>query len=213
MKKGTKIFLAFLIIISLAIGGLSIAYRQQLREQAELMAKQQLHRFLSITRKLQDLHETLCGIIFDGDGDPDAVVVGGTPEETENSTNHATEDVTEAPTEPVTPIPDKETETEPITEAETVPSSDAEAEDVTETDTEELLTSSDTEISAVTEPLGGYTVRAHEGIIGVFDAEGALVESVNVSVITLPEADRQALDEGIIAVNMEEVREILDKLA
>ena len=39
-----------------------------------------------------------------------------------------------------------------------------------------------------------------------------MTETVNVSVMTLPEADRVALEIGIAAANMTEVREILDKL-
>ncbi len=202
MKKGMKIFLAFLIIVSLAIGSLSIVYRQQLWEQAGLMAKQQLHRFLSVTRRLEDLQDTLLGILSGNEEDTDAVVVGGIPEDT---TAQATENVTLPSEEP--------TETHPPAETDTNAPAAAETEADTETNTEKTPVSTDTQVPDLTEPSGGYTVKAHEGIIGVFDAEGCLIESVNVSVITLPEADRRALEEGIAAATMADVRVILDKLA
>jgi hypothetical protein len=61
------------------------------------------------------------------------------------------------------------------------------------------------------EPL--YTVRAHEGIIGIFDADGTLCRSVNVFVMTLPEADREALAAGIPAYSEEEMRLIAERFA
>ena len=61
------------------------------------------------------------------------------------------------------------------------------------------------------EPL--YTVRAHEGIIGIFDADGTLCRSVNVFVMTLPEADREALAAGIPAYSEEEMRRIAERFA
>lgn len=58
-----------------------------------------------------------------------------------------------------------------------------------------------------------YTVKAHEGIIGIFDADGALCRSVNVFVMTLPEADREALAAGIVAYSEEEMRMIAERYA
>ena len=58
-----------------------------------------------------------------------------------------------------------------------------------------------------------YTVRVHEGIIGIFDTDGALCRSVNVFVMTLPEADREALAAGIVAYSEEEMRMIAERYA
>jgi hypothetical protein len=52
-------------------------------------------------------------------------------------------------------------------------------------------------------------VAAHDGIIGLFDASGALLKTVNVYLMTLPEADRAALTVGIPARDWEEALELL----
>ncbi len=54
-----------------------------------------------------------------------------------------------------------------------------------------------------------YTISAHEGCIGVFDAEGELIRRVNVFLFALPEADREALLVGIPAYSREEMLEIV----
>ena len=61
------------------------------------------------------------------------------------------------------------------------------------------------------EPL--YTVKAHDGIIGIFDSDGTLCRSVNVFIMTLPEADREALAAGIPAYSEEEMQMIADRFA
>ena len=58
-------------------------------------------------------------------------------------------------------------------------------------------------------PASPYLIAAHEGIIGLFDATGALLRRVNVYVMTLPEADREALAVGIPAEDWEEALAIL----
>ena len=45
-----------------------------------------------------------------------------------------------------------------------------------------------------------YLIAEHKGIIGLFDASGELLRSVNVFVMTLPEAEREALAVGIPAI-------------
>ena len=54
-----------------------------------------------------------------------------------------------------------------------------------------------------------YLVREHDGIIGVFTAEGDLEYTIEVYVRTLPEADRRLLSDGIFAQNKAELLEIL----
>lgn len=56
----------------------------------------------------------------------------------------------------------------------------------------------------------GYLIREYNGIIGVFDADGLLLRTVNVAVSTLPACDREALDEGITAATFEEMNSIVD---
>ena len=54
-------------------------------------------------------------------------------------------------------------------------------------------------------PAAQYILAEHEGILGVFDASGELLRTVNVYVMTLPLADREALAVGIPAYSEEEM--------
>lgn len=54
-------------------------------------------------------------------------------------------------------------------------------------------------------PAAQYILAEHEGILGVFDAAGELLRTVNVYVMTLPLADREALAVGIPAYSEEEM--------
>ena len=56
-----------------------------------------------------------------------------------------------------------------------------------------------------------YLIAEHKGIIGLFDASGELLRSVNVFVMTLPEAEREALAVGIPARSWSEAVEMLDR--
>lgn len=56
-----------------------------------------------------------------------------------------------------------------------------------------------------------YLIAEHNGIIGLFDASGELLRSVNVFVMTLPEAEREALAVGIPARSWSEAVETLDR--
>lgn len=60
-------------------------------------------------------------------------------------------------------------------------------------------------------PASPYLVATHEGIIGLFDASGALLKTANVYIMTLPEADREALTVGIPAGDWAEALEILGR--
>ncbi|MBE6558308.1 MAG: hypothetical protein E7661_04790 [Ruminococcaceae bacterium] len=157
-----------------------------------------------------------------------------TPAETVAMTEPATEAVSEAVTEPVTEAAteeateevtevfdkiDPEDSTEAVFDGETEAVTDPREE--TETDanqwdepseeetanTEETVAEVDTSVGII------YTIKIHDGIIGVFDNEGNLLDTVNVVVITLPIADREALDRGITACGTEELRKILERIA
>ena len=57
-----------------------------------------------------------------------------------------------------------------------------------------------------------YTLREHEGIVGIFDDEEELVEKINTAVSSLSASDRQSLLLGIKAQNQEEIEKILESL-
>ena len=213
MKKIAKFLMMLLVVVTLAVSGVSIAERYRLIEKVELSAKKHLQQVLSISRELQDLQATLAEVMQGKEDIPDAFPVGGKPEDSEVTTedleDFPNEAVTEAETEPVT--------TEPVTappEAEDAETSEAvsdEPSDAFPETSDETTEAENTTTDTASGP--SYIIRADEGIIRVFTAEGDPVMDVNVSVITLPEADRHALAEGIPAASMEEVRQILDKLA
>ncbi len=62
-------------------------------------------------------------------------------------------------------------------------------------------------------PASLYLIAERDGIIGLFDASGARLRSVNIFVMTLPEADRAALAVGIPAASWEEAVAILDRFS
>lgn len=54
-----------------------------------------------------------------------------------------------------------------------------------------------------------YRIAAYGDIIGVFDADGQLLHTINVRLDTLPEVDRTALAEGIQAADRQEMMDIV----
>ena len=56
-----------------------------------------------------------------------------------------------------------------------------------------------------------YMLTEHNSVIGVFDASGELIRTVNVFVMTLPEAEREALAVGIPAYSYEEMCELAER--
>ena len=59
-------------------------------------------------------------------------------------------------------------------------------------------------------PVSPYLLAEYHGIIGVFDAAGELLSTVNVFVMTLPKADREALSVGIPAATWQEAEELIE---
>ena len=59
-------------------------------------------------------------------------------------------------------------------------------------------------------PTALYTVRETGGRIGIFDAGGVLVRTVNVPVNTLPRSDREQLSVGITIHSEEELKALIE---
>jgi hypothetical protein len=55
-----------------------------------------------------------------------------------------------------------------------------------------------------------FVLREYEGVIGVFDSSGVLVDIINVQVISLPEADRRMLESGIYAFSRGELLSLIE---
>ena len=184
MKKGLKFLIVLICILSISghVVGLGALY--QLQSSAQALAKRGLHHWISVSAQVGKLEDAL------------AVFWSKDTEASDETTTTATE-----------------SQTSPETSPEETAKTDMETEAISEA-TPSLDTSSDTEIltEATTRSPMRYTIKAHEGIIGVFDDNGLLTETLNVAIITLPEQDREALIAGISVYGMEEVRKILDKL-
>ena len=55
-----------------------------------------------------------------------------------------------------------------------------------------------------------YTVRKLDGRIGVYGADGTLLRTINVSVATLPRADREQLAAGIVLYSEQELCDLIE---
>lgn len=63
----------------------------------------------------------------------------------------------------------------------------------------------DEELATSIELDPSFVLRAHDGKIGVFTAEGYLIRTVDVDIQTLPAADRNALESGIYVFSKKEL--------
>ena len=214
MKIIAKLLFSLLVGLMLVGTLYNFGLFHELKEKTESLSKQGLRHFLTIRDKLGVLEEV-----------QDVFLEFSEYLETDDRETTETEALPEADTAEQTSLP-ADAETTPVSsepqadETEPVPSEN-------QTDTSESLPVEATTAAPETESLPheqeretesetstqGYTVRAHEGIIAVFDGDGVQILSVNVALMTLPEADRVALETGIFASDMEGVQEILDKLA
>ncbi|MBQ7379936.1 MAG: hypothetical protein IJW70_09720 [Clostridia bacterium] len=61
-----------------------------------------------------------------------------------------------------------------------------------------------------TAPTALFTVRKVDGRIGIYDANGVLLRTLNVSVATLPRADRELLEVGIVLCSQEELDALIE---
>ncbi len=55
-----------------------------------------------------------------------------------------------------------------------------------------------------------FVLREHENIIGIFDRDGKLLESINLPTVTLPLSERQRLAEGIEVKTREELERLIE---
>ncbi len=55
-----------------------------------------------------------------------------------------------------------------------------------------------------------YTVRSHEGKIGIFTGNDTLVHVIDVYIKTLPKADRNLLEKGFSIIGEDELRSIIE---
>ena len=115
-------------------------------------------------------------------------------------------------------------ETAPPAESDAVVETEAESETAPETDTGDLPAlgqpegyeteaETETETEAETEAPILYTLAIYNGRIGVFDATGRVLCTLNVFVPSLPATDYEALLAGVPIYSQEKMWDILDKYA
>lgn len=192
MKKIIKILSVLLLVALIGGTAVNLGWLHQLEDKLEAFKKQNMNRYLAFYSRMIALED-----------DVSALPVGGEPHTADSS-----EETEDKPAD---------TDTMETTPAETQVSLETveEADTTLEVAPTEETTAADADIDAETqvEPSMDtrYIIRSHNGIIGVFDPNGMLFATLNVYVMTLPEADRRALEEGIPASDMREVQALLDK--
>ena len=204
MKIIAKLLFSLLVGLMLLGTLYNFGLFHELKEKTETISKQGLRHFLTIKDKLDSLEEV-----------KDVFREFNEYFEADEETSVPTEEMTEVSTDKSDSLPVFE-ETHPISsETESIDSAWTPTEETTGTPEtlpiEPEILPSETEALPSEAPTS-YIIRAHEGTIGVFDNDGDLLSTVNVALMTLPEADRVALESGIVVESMEEVQEILDKL-
>lgn len=196
MKKLTGWLLAALASVAMVWAVLSTAYTHSISEELSDLRRENSGDFAHLRFRIRELESELSDALIDrlltpadGEADPadgDAETAPATSETVADTASPA-ETVGDADeTENTTDLP-AESVTLPVHRSpETQP---AEAEAIA--------------------PTALYLLAEHEGVIGVFDASGDLLRTLNVFVFTLPEADRAALEVGIPAHSWQEMEALI----
>ncbi len=187
MSKCTKgLLIAALCVLSTWLG-LSCLYTYSVSEELTLLRRESRSDTVYLRHRVRELESELnanrgMGML------PPSAPAGGEAEDTEAVTDSGESD-SAADTAPTAPD-GKEEVTLPTHQS---PETQSPAEDETAS------------------PASLYLIAEQDGVIGLFDASGAMLRSVNVFVMTLPEADREALSVGIPAYSWGEALELLER--
>ena len=207
MKKITTWLLVS--VASVALGGavLSALYTGSLSKEMAALRKENRNDASYLRSRIRELDAELASVLLDRLNQPTLPADGEAetfrPDETSPSTHP---DDPEAITERADFGTGDSTQAENRTEAEETAAPSTE--EVT------LPTHQSPETEAPTEDAPEtisalYLIAERDGVIGLFDASGELLQVANVFVMTLPEADRKALAVGISAGSLEEALSIL----
>ena len=187
MKKLLKALIGLYAVSALVGVLLSAAYTQTVSEELARLRRESRSDIVYLRTRVRELEGELKTSFLDRWAESP---------ETEASVD--TEDVTDLPeTETAA---DTEAGTEVGEEAVTIP---------THSSPETAEPDGDTVDTAA--PVALYLLTVHEGRIGVLDASGELLRTVNVFVMTLPEAEQEALAVGIPAYSEEEMLSLLEQ--
>lgn len=231
MKKKGRIAITLAVIAAVGVNALRIGAVCALREDLKLLSQKSLRQILSIHARLNDIEEKCeeMEVIYAVGTEADRTETSCEDEcqsalvETtvESSGDALAETATEEMLDSADSVP-VFTETHDPHAVETFFQDSVECgtgdgddrEDSVDTgDTaygdETLLEIEETDTQKAWEPL--YEIRAYRDIIGVFDADGNLISTCNVYVMTLPVADRDALNEGVWLDSYESVQAFIDR--
>ena len=192
MSKTAKVLLITAFCALAAWAGLSTLYTYSVSEELTTLRREGRSDMVYLRCRIRDLESELA----DHTKAPvPSVDTSSEPDNASDST--AVNDVTTDEGE-VTSLPS--TETREDVEEVTIPVLNSP--ETTPSETEET--------EAVSPLVSPYLVASHEGVIGLYDATGALLRTVNVYIMTLPEVDRAALEVGISAESWAEALRLLE---
>ncbi len=231
MRKLKYLFLSLGISAAVVGTTLTAVYTFDLSQEVDNLRRSTHADTVYLRRQLQLMEADLKSALADGQEIPDCPVCGpmdGAPMESDTTC----EDAAAAETESVIES-EFESEFESESENTTETASDYEQADSVSTEAVTLPThespETESEGDAKTDgwPVDGippaddssagdsthdmYIVSTHNDCIGVFDAEGHLLQSANVFVYALPLRDRRALEVGIPAYSWEEALRIVER--
>jgi hypothetical protein len=206
MNKITKWLLISVASVALGWSVLSTLYTYSVSEELKALRKESHSDVIYLRCHIRELESELTAGLLDR-LNPPASPTGGeaeslTPDETvspesDDATEALPEDTAGSTAEGSADTSSEDT-TVPSTEAVTLPTHQS----------PEIQAPSDAEPETVPTL---YLVAERDGIIGLFDASGELIQTVNVFVMTLPETDREALAVGIPASSWQEACEMLGR--
>jgi hypothetical protein len=201
MTRVLKILTVAAAMVALCGVILSAAYTQTVDEEVTRLRRENRSDIVYLRTRVRELESMLTAELA-GRLDPPDLPVDGVPEDT----------IETAATDEAETDSDTESSAEDSTAEGDVP------EDGTAADEPDTLLPESEEVTVPTHnspetaaPTALYTLAAYNGMIGVFDQGGELVRVINVFVMTLPQAEQEALAMGIPAYSEEEMRQIAER--
>ncbi|MBR6782782.1 MAG: hypothetical protein IKM33_06290 [Clostridia bacterium] len=190
MSKTAKGLLIAAFCILAVWAGLATLYTYSVSEELTMLRREGRSDIIYLRCRIRDLESELSA---HSEGNAPAPSVSDDEASTDSVKNEVSPD-----SDGITA--DKPVRDEEATEGVTIPT----------LNTPETIPPTEDETAAETVPAAPYLVTAHEGIIGLFDTTGALLKTVNVYIMTLPAADRAALEVGIPAGSWAEALRLLE---
>ena len=189
MSKTVKILLITAFCALALWAGLATLYTYSVSEELTMLRKEGRSDIMYLRCRIRDLESELFSHA-DGESIPPSVSVEDPADTPKSETSSNSIGITT----------DAPIESEEATEGVTIPTLNS----------PETIPPVNAEDTPETVPAAPYLVTSHKGIIGLFDAAGALLKTANVYIMTLSASDRAALEVGIPAGSWAEALQILE---